>query len=80
MSAWRPIEGAPKDGDPVLVTIDGPKWRSNLRIVYWAGVISDTVRPGFSNVGWHDWHEGDEDEDEPLTGFTHWMPLTEAPA
>jgi len=45
-------------------------------IVHWAGTISDTSRPGFSNVGWHDQFD-DEDEDAPNEYLTHWMPLPE---
>ena len=77
--SWQPIETAPKNGDPILVTASDYAYAlQRCKIVYWGGTISDSERPGFLNVGWHDQFD-DDDNDPPLTGFTHWMPLPEPP-
>lgn len=76
---WQPIDTAPKNGDPILVTSAGYAYSlQRCKIVYWGGVISDSERPDFTNVGWHDQFD-DEDEDAPQDGFTHWMPLPAPP-
>lgn len=78
---WQPIETAPKDGTVILVTnanYFGEVQR--CQIVSWSGVILDSSRPGFSNVGWHN-QFSDVDEDEPAKNlFTHWQPLPAPPA
>lgn len=77
---WQLIHTAPKNGDPILVTKSGYAYAlQRCHIVYWGGIISDTSRPGFSNVGWHNQFD-DDDEDAPMGDcFTHWMPLPESP-
>jgi hypothetical protein len=79
MSEWQPIETAPKDGYPILVTTASYAYAlQRCKIVYWAGIIeaSEGHPP---TVGWHDQFD-DENEDEPLVGFTHWMALPPPPS
>ena len=80
MSEWQPIETAPKDGTVILVTTLGYAYEvQRCQIVNWGGVIEDSSRPGFSNVGWHN-QNADENEDQPdKVPYTHWMLLPEPP-
>lgn len=68
---WEPIETAPKDGTPILVT-------NGIGVfdAYWErrGAITQTDSPG--------WVDGETDKYEDLVVFhtlTHWMPLPSPP-
>lgn len=78
--AWRPIESAPKDGTHILVC-DARKpfegyWTFNQRpptvAHYW--LDADNQDFGFYTS------VNEIEQDKPLFGLTHWMPLPLPPA
>ena len=63
MSAWQPIETAPKDGSDILVFLDGNgEDFSRIAVVYWRNA-------GFREFAW----------DCQIHTPTHWQPLPEPP-
>jgi hypothetical protein len=75
MSAWQPIETAPKDETPILVYFKD----LGVHRVFWTSTWSDDLdKHGL-------WHVTDNKfEARPLRGYchgddTHWMPLPEPP-
>ena len=80
MSAWKPIETAPKDRTEILVyagdrvsEINGATFRTigshKIQIARWSGWGGGVWEPYSGHSG------GLHPNDEP----THWMPLPEAP-
>ncbi len=71
MSAWQPIETAPRDMTRVLVAVE----ESALGRVFIAGWYPDPEMP--DDGAWYEnWGEGFPVD----VDVTHWMPLPEPPA
>ena len=68
MSEWQPIESAPKDGRPIIVTngvdIDKAEWAQ------W--------HPDMDG-GWRTHLSHDSDYDNFMENVNHWMPLPDLP-
>jgi hypothetical protein len=85
MSAWQPIETAPKDGTDVLVLLN---W-ADVPVVHiaWFRSREEWERVGQLCGGWptlEDWlgwwsYTRNGMTQERLDGPTHWMPLPPAP-
>jgi hypothetical protein len=74
MTGWQPIESAPKDDSPVLVTArDGKR-----TIVGEAHFDPANEAWWWAGENWGDYHA----ESLPARGWraTHWMPLPDPPA
>lgn len=72
MSAWQPIETAPKDGTPILVY---SREASDPQIVL-ASWREYQGSP--DDGGWYDWWDNNAPEIDATV--THWQPLPEPPA
>lgn len=70
MSGWQPIDSAPKDGMPILVSAAG-----EICVAAWT--------EGFKEGGWVGWVMGHGavacEDDWYRVEPTHWMPLPEPP-
>ena len=73
MSAWQPIETAPKDGTWILV-YEPHNYEPEVHIVRWAE--SDGWPNGKT---WLTEEYGGGPDGHSATDATHWMPLPDAP-
>lgn len=91
MTAWQPIETAPKDGSLVIVYRPPPSLGVWDRVVLarWFEVYPDTGEPA-GNWFWYSdtgdvWDEAEfedaivHDDAYEANNFTHWMPLPDPP-
>lgn len=79
MSAWRPIETAPKDGTPFLAWAPGYKWPEVLR--WFQYDAEDALEVGEEGY----FHFAEEllqdacDAPDIASDYSHWQPLPEPP-
>lgn len=76
MSAWQPIETAPKDGTKILVFVDG-----EIKIAHWE---TDSAHAGWDKAFVPLWvgfscMDSYFNEEWQETEPTHWMPLPPLP-
>ncbi len=73
MSAWQPIETAPKDGTRIMVASEHGAWIAEYLPVYESGYRPDSP---WNSVMLNHWHIP-----QHLRHIkpTHWMPLPEPP-
>ena len=73
VSNWQPIETAPKDGEAVLVTVDGEHGFATYHEWSFTPEELACCRQGTPETfaGWCDDYSGEPMEPQP----THWMPL-----
>ncbi len=78
LTEWRPIETAPKDGDPIIICgFSGDDW--DFAVAFWHDDPNTCITCGY-NSNTPNWHLcltlGEFFDDfEP----THWLPLPEPP-
>ena len=68
-SDWQPIETAPRDGDTVLLCVQG-----HVTVGGWLDRAAQDIEE-YEPGAWEGWWTLDADEGEP----THWMPLPSPP-